>query len=152
MNILIVLAHPKAGSFNHALANSIRDALQARGDRVTLRDVTETKDRTTSHIALLNQAFGKTLTADDYHFEFRKLDELPEFRPKSDDPTPHSWHDVTALAPLGIILAHQYLALSRPLCKFCFSSAFVTLNRYYSYSSFSTFPSPRMECAFLPPK
>lgn len=121
-------------------------------DRVTLRDVTETKDRTTSHIALLNQAFGKTLTAEDYHFEFRKPDELPEFRPKSDDPTAHSWHDVTSLAPLGAILAHQYLALSRPLCKFCFSSAFVTLNRYYSYSSFSTFPSPRMECAFLPPK
>lgn len=39
MNILIVLAHPKAGSFNHALADSIREALEARGDRVTLRDL-----------------------------------------------------------------------------------------------------------------
>ncbi|SFN57362.1 Putative NADPH-quinone reductase (modulator of drug activity B) [Formivibrio citricus] len=39
MNILIVLAHPKTGSFNHALANSIRDVLQARGDQVTLRDL-----------------------------------------------------------------------------------------------------------------
>ncbi len=128
------------------------DYEQTLVDRVTLRDVTETKDRTTSHIALLNQAFGKTLTAEDYYFEFRKLDELPEMRPKSDDPTAHSWHDVTSLAPLGVILSHQYLALSRPLCKFCFASAFITLNRYYSYSSFFTFPSPRMECAFMPPK
>ncbi len=39
MNILIVLAHPKAGSFNHAIADSIRTALQARGDQVTLRDL-----------------------------------------------------------------------------------------------------------------
>lgn len=128
------------------------DYEQTLVDRVTLRDVTETKDRTTTHIALLNLAFGKTLTPEDYHFDLRKLDAVPEFRPKSDDPTPHSWHDVTSLAPLGIGFSHQYLALSRPLNKFCFASAFATLNRYYSYSSFLTFPSPRMECAFLPPK
>lgn len=121
-------------------------------DRVTLRDVTEAQDRTTSHIALLNQAFGKTLTPDDYQFEFRKLDALPEFRPKSDDPTAHGWHDVTSLAPLGVGFSHQYLALSRPLNKFCFASTFATLSRYYSYSSFLTFPTARMECAFLPPK
>lgn len=39
MNILIILAHPKAGSFNHALADRIREALEARGDQVTLRDL-----------------------------------------------------------------------------------------------------------------
>jgi putative NADPH-quinone reductase len=39
MNILIVLAHPKAGSFNHAIATTIREALEARGDQVTLRDL-----------------------------------------------------------------------------------------------------------------
>ena len=121
-------------------------------DRVTLKDVPETKDRTTSHISLINQAFGKTLEPEDYFFEFRKLDELPEFKAKSNDPTAHSWYDVSALAPLGIIFSNQYLAASRPLNLFCLSSTFVLLNRYYSYSSFATFPSPRMECAFLPPK
>lgn len=142
-------AHPGLMEVSADIPNDYQQTLV---DRVTLRDVTERKDRSTTHIALLNQAFGKTLTPEAYHFEFRKPDALPEMRPKSDDPTAHGWHDVTDLAPLGVILAHQYLALSRPLCKFCFASAFVTLSRYYSYSSFSTFPSPRMECAFLPPK
>lgn len=39
MNVLIVLAHPKAGSFNHAIAENIREALVSRGDQVTLRDL-----------------------------------------------------------------------------------------------------------------
>lgn len=128
------------------------DYQQTLVDRVTLRDVTEADDRSTTHVALLNLAFSKTLTPEDYHFEFRKLDALPEMRPKSDDPTAHSWHDVAALAPLGVIFSNQYLAYSRPLNQFCFASTFATLSRYYSYSSFLTFPSPRLECAFLPPR
>ncbi len=39
MSILIVLAHPKPGSFNHAIADAVRDALQATGKTVILRDL-----------------------------------------------------------------------------------------------------------------
>lgn len=39
MNILIVLAHPKPASFNHAIAHAVRDALVAAGHRVELRDL-----------------------------------------------------------------------------------------------------------------
>ncbi len=39
MHILIVLAHPKPGSFNHAIADTARQTLEAAGHRVTLRDL-----------------------------------------------------------------------------------------------------------------
>ncbi|PLK48209.1 NAD(P)H-dependent oxidoreductase [Uliginosibacterium sp. TH139] len=39
MNILIVLAHPKPGSFNHAIADTVRNTLEAAGHQVTLRDL-----------------------------------------------------------------------------------------------------------------
>jgi putative NADPH-quinone reductase len=39
MKILIVLGHPNPGSFNHALAAGVRDALAGAGHQVTLRDL-----------------------------------------------------------------------------------------------------------------
>lgn len=39
MHILVVLAHPKPGSFNHALAATARDTLEAAGHRVSLLDL-----------------------------------------------------------------------------------------------------------------
>ena len=39
MNILIVLAHPRPGSFNHAIADKVRQTLTESGHRVTLRDL-----------------------------------------------------------------------------------------------------------------
>ena len=39
MSILIVLAHPNQGSFNHAIAETLRDSLQAAGKTVVLRDL-----------------------------------------------------------------------------------------------------------------
>ncbi|MDP5238466.1 NAD(P)H-dependent oxidoreductase [Uliginosibacterium sp. 31-16] len=39
MSILILLAHPKPGSFNHAIACAIRDSLQAAGKDVILHDL-----------------------------------------------------------------------------------------------------------------
>ena len=39
MNILIVLGHPAPGSFNHALAGAVRDALRADGHHVTFHDL-----------------------------------------------------------------------------------------------------------------
>ncbi len=120
-------------------------------DRVVLWDKQETRAKTNTHIALLNQAFSKTLTPEDYHFEFRKVGygTVPEFRPKSDDPTTHDWHDMSTLAPAGIVWSNQYLTGSRPLCLYCFDYSFTSLVRYASYDGFSTFPNPRMECAFI---
>jgi putative NADPH-quinone reductase len=39
MNILIILAHPDPGSFNHALAQAVGEELSARGDSVVLHDL-----------------------------------------------------------------------------------------------------------------
>ncbi|NSL54710.1 NAD(P)H-dependent oxidoreductase [Uliginosibacterium aquaticum] len=39
MKILIVLAHPQPGSFNHALADTVRSTLEAAGHQVSLRDL-----------------------------------------------------------------------------------------------------------------
>jgi putative NADPH-quinone reductase len=39
MNILLVLAHPEAASFNHALAQAARDALRALGHDVAYHDL-----------------------------------------------------------------------------------------------------------------
>jgi len=39
MNILIVLAHPRTGSFNHAIAATARNTLLQAGHQVTLRDL-----------------------------------------------------------------------------------------------------------------
>lgn len=39
MNILIILGHPVAGSFNHALAAGVRDALRGAGHEVVLHDL-----------------------------------------------------------------------------------------------------------------
>jgi NAD(P)H dehydrogenase (quinone) len=39
MNILIILAHPKPGSFNHAIADTVRGTLDAQGHHFTLRDL-----------------------------------------------------------------------------------------------------------------
>ena len=39
MNLLILLAHPGPASFNHALADAVRDALQADGHAVTYHDI-----------------------------------------------------------------------------------------------------------------
>ena len=122
-------------------------------DRVVLRGKDESSEQATTHIALLNQAFSKTLTPEDYHFTIRKIGTgtVPEFQPASDDPTAHSWYDINTLAPLGIIWGNQYLNGSRPFNLFCFESAFIQANRYGTFNPFSTWPNPRMECAFLPP-
>ena len=39
MNILLLLAHPRPGSFNHALAHAVRDQLEADGHRVVFHDL-----------------------------------------------------------------------------------------------------------------
>lgn len=122
-------------------------------DRVVLRDRSESRDQVTTHIALLNQAFSKELTPEDYHFTLRKVGTgtVPEFQPASDDPTAHSWWDLSTLAPLGVGWSNQYLNGSRPFNLFCFEAAFIQEGRYATYNPFATWPNPRMECAFLPP-
>ena len=39
MNVLLILAHPRPGSFNHALAHAVRETLSAAGHRVVFRDL-----------------------------------------------------------------------------------------------------------------
>ena len=39
MNILLLLAHPRPGSFNHALAQAAREQLEADGHRIVFRDL-----------------------------------------------------------------------------------------------------------------
>ena len=39
MNVLLLLAHPRPGSFNHALAHAAREQLEADGHRVVFHDL-----------------------------------------------------------------------------------------------------------------
>ena len=39
MNVLLLLAHPRSGSFNHALAHAAREQLEADGHRVVFHDL-----------------------------------------------------------------------------------------------------------------
>ena len=39
MNVLLILAHPRSGSFNHALAQAVRETLAAAGHRVVFHDL-----------------------------------------------------------------------------------------------------------------
>ena len=39
MNVLVVLGHPRQGSFNHAIAEAAVDALRAAGHEVTFHDL-----------------------------------------------------------------------------------------------------------------
>ncbi|MCB0247466.1 MAG: hypothetical protein KDI07_02730 [Anaerolineae bacterium] len=128
-------------------------------DVVSLTTDSTQKDSVTTHVSLMNQAFSKELTAEDYYFEFRKtgFGVAPEFRPASDDPTVHPWYGVTTGGVVGILWPIQFIIglhvngnpYDRPLCDFCFDGNFVLIDRYASYSQQATFPNPRMECAFI---
>jgi putative NADPH-quinone reductase len=39
MNVSVILAHPKPGSFNHAIAQTVRETLSALGHRVSFHDL-----------------------------------------------------------------------------------------------------------------
>jgi len=39
MRVLVILAHPKPGSFNHAIAAAVRETLEARGHEVIFHDL-----------------------------------------------------------------------------------------------------------------
>ncbi|MGD9611632.1 MAG: NAD(P)H-dependent oxidoreductase [Kiritimatiellia bacterium] len=39
MNLLLILAHPQPGSFNHAIAQAVRETLAGAGHRVVFRDL-----------------------------------------------------------------------------------------------------------------
>lgn len=121
-------------------------------DRISLRDDNTGNRVATTHIDMLNQAFGKALTPQQYHFELRyQPDTGAEFRPASDDPTAHGWYPVTHLSPLSVIGAHQFFSADRWYSEFCFDPAFVTRKPHLGYNSFTTFPTPRQEGWFLPP-
>lgn len=121
-------------------------------DKIVFRNETQNAEITTTHLAMLNQAFGKTLTPEDFHFNLRYATTTgAEFQPASDDPSVPSWYPVTRMTPLGIIWTHQYFYLNRWYNEFCFDPNFVVQKLHYTYNSFTTFPTPRQEGVFLPP-
>lgn len=80
MNILIILANPKGASFNHAIANAIRTALEVRGCEIQLHDLCE-------------EGFDPLLTED----EMRRGGSVP--------PTVRA-HADAVLAADGIVIVH----------------------------------------------
>lgn len=111
-----------------------------------------------THLGAINSAFGKSLSAADFHLDISAMDfsgiDIPFMRPASDDPTAHDWYYIVPGLPIGIMLTGQYLSPNSSLLQtsFCFDPAFVALSRHASYSSMATFPTPKMEGAFLPSK
>ena len=126
-------------------------------DVVSIRNDNNDREYSTTHTELLNQAFSKSLTEEDYYFKLRKtgLGVPPEFQPNSDDPTGYDWYAIPG-GPLGIIWPIQYFlggiyggtAIGRPFCEYSLWGDFISLHRYGSYTQFATFPNPRMECVF----
>ena len=126
---------------------------QAIFDRIEFVDERGGGFLATSHIDMLNSAYGKQLVPSDYFFELRYESSVgAEFRPASHDGAAHSWYTVTKLAPLGVIWSHQFFSANRWYDEFCFEPSFVVQSLHFGYDSFSTFPTPRMEGVFPPPR
>ena len=131
-------------------------------DRIVLVDK-RGNENTTTHIAMLNKAFSKDLTVEDYYFDIRASD--PEtstglqVRPASDDPTEQGYFDIMFPGSLGIGWTYEdigYFAKGliplrgRTVANFSIGSNFMFIYPYATYSQMGTFPSPRMECVFHP--
>ncbi len=122
-------------------------------DKIEFATDSSTQKVTFSHIEAMNTAFKKELTPEDYYFNLRYESTVgAEFKPASNDSSVHDWHKVTRLATLGIIWSHQEFSANRWYNEFCMSGDFVTQSLHFAYDSFSTFPTPRMEGVFLPPR
>ena len=136
---------------------------QAIIDRLVLVDKKGNSNATT-HITMLNQAFSKNLTPEDYYFTIRASD--PEtttglqISPASDDPTPQGWFDLIFYSAFCIGATNESASgggggdlvplRRRTVTNFSIGSGFMFTYPYPTYSQLATFPSPRMECMFHP--
>jgi hypothetical protein len=103
---------------------------------------------TTSHVAMLNEAFGKTLTAEDFYFTLQAGSPWPQMKPQSTDDTPHPWYDIVPLTPIGVGWRNEYRIDDRLVRDFTFAASLYTTKRHDTYQGAMTFPNPRMEGVF----
>lgn len=110
------------------------------------------KEVVTTHLALFNQAFKKTLEPEDFYFTMAYDSSVgATIQPAATNPSAPSQYQVTVLAPLGIIWSHQSFQLNRWYDEWCFNSSFVLQKLHTTDNSFTCFPTPRQEGVFLPP-
>jgi hypothetical protein len=122
-------------------------------DRIMIVDDANRRQIATTHIGSLNTAFDKALTPSDYFFELRYASDTgAEVRPASDDSAPSGWYPVSVLSPLGAIWSRHDFQAQRWHNDFCFDANFVLRKPHLAYNSFTTFPTPRAEGVFLPPR
>jgi hypothetical protein len=118
---------------------------QAAMDRIVLVD-RKRREAQTTHTTAMGAALNfDEFPVDEYHFNLRHGAQGAEVKPASTDPTPHTWVSLPAQGPLGVILARQTFEDGRWSNHFCFDDTFVVTKRHSSYSSFTTFPTPRQE-------
>lgn len=128
------------------------------------------KGRTeTTHIASLNKAFSKTLTPADYYFTFRENivygptgggipyfgyifpNSLIEVQPQSNDFAPSPWFTTSPYTPIALgWMAEHMVPAGIDADDTVYNPYFHAVNSgsYQTYSSFLTFPTPRMEGVF----
>ena len=131
-------------------------------DRIVLVDK-KGNEHSTSHVAMVNLAYSKELTEEDYYFNIRRVDQEDstglQISPASDDPLPQGWFDIYYPGTLGIGWTYEGIGWApsglnylkgRAAAEFSIGSGFMFTYPYPTYSQLATFPSPRMECMFHP--
>lgn len=123
------------------------DYEQAVFDKVVLKHKNKVSEST--HIALMNDAFGKALTESDYHLELRHVGGRPEFKAKIRYPDEIGWYKLLA-SPTGIQFKTEALVAMYNYTLSPFENAFYSDNFKPFGSAFAfSFPSPRLEALFV---
>lgn len=128
---------------------------QSSFDRIVLRSTSRDANGSeqvtvaeTSHAEAMRSAF-RLPAVPVYRFDLRIRGASVQFRPASDDPTPHGWYDADSTSPLGIRWITQSYSKRRWLNQYGLGEFFETQPPYQGYSSALTFPCPRMEGGFV---
>lgn len=104
--------------------------------------------KTTTHVALVNEAFGKTLYEEDFHFKFRKIGIIPEFEMMASYPSPIGWQ-LTMGFPIGVAMSGEDILGMFPFFFSCFDNEFLNLsNGGFGVPIHIALPTPRLESLF----
>jgi len=110
----------------------------------------DSESKSTTHVALMNEAFGKTLSEEDFYFKFRKVDVIPEFEMMLSHPSPVGWQFTTGF-PIGVALSGEDIVGMFPLFYSCFDNTFLNLtDGGLGTPIYLAFPTPRFESLFYP--
>ena len=131
----------------HQQRVELLDVLEV-GEYVDVVQFDDSDSKTTTHVALVNEAFGKTLSEEDFHFTFRKLGIIPEFEMMASYPSPIGWQ-LTMGFPIGVAMSGEDILGMFPFFFSCFDNEFLNLsNGGFGVPIHIAFPTPRLESLF----